>query len=365
MPVSASGFELQALQFIWQSALVLALAALMMPLGLMLKRKYEEWRNLRRSARRDKLSGFIMASLRSPMDTALKNLPAPEPGDELIIMNIALDLLRVMRGSDGERVITILKSWNMFPYLRQLSERGSRGRRIQAITLLGHFNDTESLVVLIGHAGAKEMYVQLAALRCLAERGATQYIGRIIEQLHRTRRTNVLMLADVLGRFGETAVPSLIKLLHSNTSRDVRVAAIMAVDRIGSLETIEPLLQVLHDPAPQVRAQAAGTLGRLGDMRAGPALTHCLVDADRDVRLQAAIALGNLSYTQAMPYLAKALGDREWWVRFRAAQALYKLGNNGVAMLKALSRSEGETGILAAQVLGEMGASNAGLHRAA
>lgn len=365
MPVSATDFEIQALQFIWQGALALALLALLLPVGLVLKRKYEEWRASRHSLRREELSQFIRASLRSPLDAALKNLPALRAGDEAIIVHIVLDMLRVMRGSDGERIIQVLKNWNLFSYLRRISEKGSRGKRIQAITLLGHFNDTESLVVLMGHAGEKDMYVQLAALRCLAERGATKYIGQIIEKLQRTRKTNALMLADVLGRFGDSAVPSLTRLVESVAAPDVRIAAIMATERIGSLEIIEPLLRILHDPHAGVRAQAINTLGRLGDMRAGPALTHCLVDANRDVRLQAAIALGKLSYQQALPYLVKAFNDSEWAVRFRAAQALGKLGNNGTAMLRSLSRTEGAAGSLASQVLGEMGDSNAGHSRAA
>jgi hypothetical protein len=359
MPASPTGFELQALQLIWQTALALTALSLLLPAALVLKRKYEDWRGAQRHERREELSRFILAGLRSPLPVVLKNLPELQPGDEAIIVRIVLDLLRVMRGNDRERLIQILRNWNLFPYLSRAARKGPRGKRIQAITLLGHFNDTESLVILMGHAGDTDIYVQLATLRCLAERGATKYIGPIVNELQKARKTNALMLADVLGRFGDSAIPSLVRLLQSGANADVRVAAIMALERIGSLSSIDPLLKILHDENAEVRAQAASTLGKLGDVRAGAALTHCLVDAGRNVRLQAAIALGSLSYHKALPYLVKAMNDSEWWVRFRAAQALYKAGNNGIAMLKSLSRTETEAGMLAAQVLGEMGGHDA------
>ncbi len=365
MPASPTDFELQLLQLIWETALLLALLAVLVPVGLVLRRKYEEWRESLRTARRAELSKFIYASLRPPLAVALKNLPELGPGDEPLVMRIVLDLLRVMRGTDRERIVQIVKSWNMFAYLRQLAETGVRGKRIQALTLLGHFDDTESLVVLMGHAGAKDMYVQLAALRCLAERGATKYIGQIIDKLQLTRKTNALMLADILGRFGEKALAALVKLLQSRASTDVRVAAIMAIDRIGSLETIEPLLQVLNDADAEIRAQAVCTLGKLGDVKAGPALAHCLEDENKEVRLQAAVALGKLSDQRALPALTRTLNDKDWWVRFRCAQALYKSGNNGIAMLKSLSQIKNDAGILAAQVLGEMGDHDARHPRAA
>jgi hypothetical protein len=365
MSASATSFDILFLQLIWRSALALMLLAMLVLAGLVMKRKLEEWYEVHRSARREELSAFIHAALRSPMDVTIKNLPDLYPGDEAIILRIALDMLRIMRGGDRARIVHILQNWDIFPYLRGLAEKGSRGKRIQALTLLGHFNDMKSLVVLMDKTTAKDIYVQLAALRGLAERGATKYIDQIIENLQTARKTNALMLADILGRFGEPALPSLIRLIQSDASSDVRVASIMALDRIGSLAAVKHLLPILDDPAAEIRAQAASTLGKLGDSRAGAALIHCLDDDGRNVRLHAAQALGQLSYQPALPSLVQAMEDKEWPIRFRAAQALYKLGNNGIAMLKALCRIDNESGILARQVLGEMNGRDAGYYRAA
>jgi hypothetical protein len=364
MLVSVTSFDIQFLRLVWHGALALVFLSMLVLGGLILKRKYDEWRAFHRSARHVELASFIRAALRSPMEVAIKNLPELGPDDEAMVMRIALDLLRVMRGGDRARIVGLLQEWNLFPYLRCLSEKGSRGKRIQALTLLGHFDDTKSLVVLMGKASADDIYVQLAALRSLADRGAVKYIDQVIEKLHTTRKTNALMLADILGRFGEPALPSLTRLMQSNASVDVRVASIMAVDHIGSLDVVDPLLSILNDPVPEIRAQTVRTLGRLGDTRVGDMLTRCLDDADHHVRLQAAQALGQLSYQPALPSLVRAMEDDEWWIRFRAAQAIYKLGNNGVAMLKALCRIDNEAGILARQVLGEMSGHDAGHYSA-
>jgi hypothetical protein len=354
MLTSATSPETQILQLIWQSALILILSSLLVTAILIFKRKLEERREARKNARYERLSNFIHATLRLPPDIAIKNLPELGDGDEAIIMRITLDMLGIMRGNDKGRVIDILEKWNLFPYLRQLSEKGARGKRIQALTLLGYFSDIKSLIVLMDQTTADDINVQLAALHGLAERKATKYIDEIIERLQVTNKTNSLILADILGRFGENALTSLLRLMQSKAGIDVRIASILAIEQIGSLEAIEPLLQALTDPEAEIRAQAASTLGKLGDAKAGAALMHCLSDESKDVRLQAVLALGQLSYQEALPALVKALDDKEWSIRFRAAQALYKLGDNGIAMLKALSRIDNEVGALVSQVLGEM-----------
>ena len=53
----------------------------------------------------------------------------------------------------------------------------------------------------------------------------------------------------------ESAVPELAKLL-SHTEERVRKAAVVALAKIGTSATVEPLRQALKDPVPSVRTQA-------------------------------------------------------------------------------------------------------------
>ena len=63
-------------------------------------------------------------------------------------------------------------------------------------------------------------------------------------------------IAELCGELKlESAVPELAKLL-SHTEERVRKAAVVALAKIGTSATVEPLRQALKDPVPSVRTQA-------------------------------------------------------------------------------------------------------------
>ena len=71
----------------------------------------------------------------------------------------------------------------------------------------------------------------------------------------------------------------------------------MAADLLGKqrvLESIDPLVQALHDPQWLVRLHAAKALGRIGDPRVCDALSVALSDEHASVRRQVIRALGQL-----------------------------------------------------------------------
>jgi HEAT repeat protein len=92
----------------------------------------------------------------------------------------------------------------------------------------------------------------------------------------------------------------------------VRETATDALARIGDA-AVPALIDALHDPDQEVRAQAAQALARMGN-RAAPAvdaLVEALNDPNEDVRRGAARALGQIGSEaeQAVPALINAIRD--------------------------------------------------------
>ena len=353
MPASAIVSESQVLQAMWTVSLALSLLSLAVMACLILRRLAAQRREKKMAERRKEISSCMYAALKSPIALTANSLPAISAAEYPDVMRISLDRLRSLRGEDVHRTVELLELWNLPPYVRRVAESGRKGRRIQALTLLGHFSDDESLAVLLRQAGAGDTYIQIAALRALALRGAKQHIGQIVASISRSKKTNTLMLSDILHRFGEPAVPTLLQLANSDANLDVRVSALMALGSIGALEAVDELIALSDDKAPEIRARAIAALGQIGDDRAADAIVGHLAESEIGVRLQTVQALGRLQISSTMPKLAACLADDNWWVRYRAAEALHHFGHMGIAALKAFSARNDRVGLIAGQVLGE------------
>ncbi|MDX2028868.1 MAG: HEAT repeat domain-containing protein [Alphaproteobacteria bacterium] len=350
---SLSGFETVLLRNLWHASLVLALMALGVAILLFLRRIYENHRNAKRKNRRGELERVFWGAMAAAQPLLPSTLPRLNRDDAMLVCDLALDILRPLRGEEANRVIRLLQSWPLRSYARQTLAQGRRGQKIRMLSLLAHFDDGESLHLLQQHISDRDFYVQLAALRSLAGRNAVEAMPAILEELSRAKRQNSAMLADVLGRFGEPALPMLTALAASQAQMEVRLAAITAMTSIGSLDAVPGLVELASDSLPDIRAQAIRALAGFGDIRAEPVVLQALNDSEDYVRTQAAGAAGRLQIYAAAPMLAVLLSDPVWWVRYRSAEALYRMGVIGQALLRAHSTEHDRAGETAAQMLAE------------
>jgi hypothetical protein len=127
---------------------------------------------------------------------------------------------------------------------------------------------------------------------------------------------------------------------------DVRDAALGAVVNQGAA-AVPPLMELLNDPTPNVRAVAATALGRIsleqGDERALAPLANLFEhDADPVVRMNAALALGMTGNPKAVPPLAAALDTSDLQLRRIVAVALFQVNRREV-IPPAVRRLQQET----------------------
>src|SRR5215813_64394 len=183
--------------------------------------------------------------------------------------------------------------------------------------------------------------------------------------LHSSNATERAFAACALGRVGAVeAIPALINLLGDDTpiqpikcwdSGDWSPArhtfkqaspGEQAAIALASLSqaAVEPLIAALNNGDPSVRRNAAWAIGEirggLGTNRnaAVEPLIATLSDVDPWVRVAAAFSLGEMRSSEATESLIAALGDAEWNVRWMAAWALGEMkARTAVESLTSLS----------------------------
>ncbi|MFD2174720.1 HEAT repeat domain-containing protein [Rhodobacter lacus] len=352
--------EENLLLLIWKISLVLALGAIAIFAVLVAARARSTRRERRRQVRARELSALMHTVLQSPVDLPPECLPKLAKKDFPILLDVALEMIRTVRGSYVDQIIALVTHLGLYPHLALEAAQGGRASRRKALLLIGYYPDDRSRDILFAAARDPDPYLQITALRGLARHGEID-CSDVLRALAKTTQTNTLMLADVLGRFGETALPVLHDLATTvpdgadeTARRHVRRAAIMAIGTIGALGSTTVLRGLLRERDAPLRAAAATALGRIGDPVAVPELAALLRDKAVEVRIRAAEALGELQDEIALPALVMALNDAAWGVRFRAAEALGRTGGKGLVALRAIARRDGPEGEIASQVLAEM-----------
>lgn len=323
---------------------------------LLAKRHLQDVEHVSAIGRKARWKKYIYAAIYSPVHLDENALPEIEDTDRRVIMDLSLDIMRGMEGKDNIRVTELLTIWQMQPYIFKIVRTGAKGRRIRALTVLGYFMDTASMPVLLESLAAEDVYVRLAALRALAIRQAVQCLPQIVQSMTMAGAVNIPLLADTLRRFGEPIVPSLINIVHDEKSDvSIRAACIAALGSIGSLKSVDDLIAAMRDSDPVVIMQSLDALGKIGDARAIYNAILLMKHDHPGIRAKASHLLGILQQPAAIPSLSENMDDEKWIVRFHAARALYSIGERGIAILRAHAANNDRSGVIATQILAEMG----------
>ncbi|MEP0958030.1 HEAT repeat domain-containing protein [Microcoleus sp. FACHB-1515] len=147
------------------------------------------------------------------------------------------------------------------------------------------------------------------------------------------------MAAGVIAAQGTKAIAPLTNLLGE---AEWRLLAVQALSQIRHSETIAPLLEVVQDADPQIRAAAIEALSSFHDVRIPPVLLNALGDIAAPVRREAIVGLGfHQQLADAIvPRLQACLYDFNLEVCRQAAIALGRLQSPAAAdALFALLRS--------------------------
>lgn len=91
----------------------------------------------------------------------------------------------------------------------------------------------------------------------------------------------------------------------------LRATAVRSLGVLGQSKSVEAIIAILRDDAPEVRWVSALVLGRMKDTRAIPGLREALSDSHSLVRQEAILSLGYLGDTQAQERIQRMLEKDE------------------------------------------------------
>jgi len=145
---------------------------------------------------------------------------------------------------------------------------------------------------------------------------------------------------ESLREFGSALVEPVIDLLH-DPDPDIRSGAIAVSAGFEDVRIVPSAIELLHDPDWWIRLSAADTLGRIKDPRAVEPLIATL--SDSDVKRAAIEALGRIGDIRALPALGRMLSDSSPDVRIEVMQALKHFKHPQVhSALSAVANSDAD-----------------------
>ncbi|MFQ3615075.1 MAG: HEAT repeat domain-containing protein [Cyanobacteriota bacterium] len=140
------------------------------------------------------------------------------------------------------------------------------------------------------------------------------------------------MAATAIAGFGKMAIAPLAQLLQTPSTR---LLAVQTLAQIQDPDVVQPLMQLLRDPNPQVRATALSAIGSARDRQIPGILIAALGDSAAAVRQVAVMELGFrndlLPDCDLVSLIHPLLLDASAGVAQQAAIALGRLGTNPAA----------------------------------
>jgi hypothetical protein len=208
-------------------------------------------------------------------------------------------------GIRGSYVATFARIFNgavvtqLVPYLLE-------PRRAQRATMVLRRAGEPALDVLVGLIGTSQSVTERVAYFEVI-RGVTRATERVLNLMHRAEWQIVRNVAELVGEARiDEGVTTLAALLDHQDARVARAAAI-ALGRLGSPATVEPLRRVFREAGPELKAAVAGAIGgEHARALTAPLLAFAESESNPDVVKACLRALGRIGTPAAVQALTKA-----------------------------------------------------------
>lgn len=216
------------------------------------------------------------------------------------------------------------------PLIEALRDRDSTVRWSAARTL-GVIGSEMAVEPLIASLKDPYIEVKDTAASSLGWMGDDRAVEPLIELLSEVASKPRVAAAYALGRFKGKKVAEALTWHLTDPDPQVCAGAASSLGRIGSEEVLDLLIEHLTDDAPEARRGAIRGLGRIGSEKAVPHLLNSLsTDPDEKVRETVLEALGEIGSVETVQPLVEA--NAILFVRHYAAQALAQVSARTLAL---------------------------------
>ncbi|QMS92299.1 HEAT repeat domain-containing protein [Nostoc edaphicum CCNP1411] len=200
-------------------------------------------------------------------------------------------LQQLILGANSEHPEIVKNREYLLKLALSMLEMGDFQQRWEITKVLTHLGNIAipPLIEILEDEEAEEELRWYAA-RTLGEFQHPEAIAPLLELLKSDDDEELKAIAaTALGQMGTVAIAGLSELL---SDEDTRLFAVRSLSCIPQIETITPLLSVVQDPQPAIRAAAIEALSSFHDERVPPVLLNALDDMAATVRRAAVLGLG-------------------------------------------------------------------------
>ena len=200
--------------------------------------------------------------------------------------------------------------------------------RVLVTDILGDIADLRALPGLVTALADRDRRVRMAAIVAIGKLGTESSDLLLLEALESGDSEVADIAARALVSAGAAVSHRIMELMKREPNPDLRARAARILGQMKEPLALGPLIDALKDNDEWVRASAAHALGGLLNPAASVPLIACLNDAHPPVRAAAADALGELRDLSATEALQPHLQDGQASVRAAATRALGRIGDN-------------------------------------
>ncbi len=334
MSVLHENSDVSLLAVFWGISAIFFFAAVFICAVIVVRRYVRNRHFLKRQRRKDRYHDFIMKALKGEIDPE----ETPLTCDIRDMAEVLLHYFRTLKGVKHHKLQSLISRNESEGRLIEATRDGISGTRMSAMKVLSYIDTQESLNAI--HAGltSDNKYIRLTAARSLARRKAFMFLDDIYESLEEAFWNAPQILADILARLGDKAVPFLENVVKSHRSDYQVIASLRALKLLMPPDTRLDIDQLINSDNPQIisAALALSTVSRYQtDI---DALALGLESESTHVKINAAKLAVEVRRSDLVPQLYKLSNDPLNWVQYWALKAIWNTGNSGRQFIENLAR---------------------------
>ncbi|MBA4138677.1 MAG: hypothetical protein C0518_15335 [Opitutus sp.] len=334
MWASPPGSDTALLSGIALACCLCAAAAIVVWCGVFFVRAHRLRRARLEAVAEEALTGLVLDQLSGYGSSAVRLQGLPE-WKRRLLLRVLQNLIEQTKGRDQASLIAILRDAGFHAMATENLRRGRPAERQAACSVLGFFDDADSIDALQVALHDRDEAVRLTAARALLQKDRIDSLRELLRLLPFSLLDPPLALTEIFAHLPSRLDAEATTLLRERALPPewLRMLAI-ALARRQVFDAFDAIAALRNAPEPRVRSAAWVALTLLGDPRAGELVADGLADESADVRQVAGHCAGKLGGPEVLPAMTAQLSHGSWWNRYHAANALLEFGRDGAAELE-------------------------------
>ncbi|HEX4949423.1 MAG TPA: HEAT repeat domain-containing protein [Blastocatellia bacterium] len=321
-------------RLVWGIDLLLLLTILLLLLLLIAWR----FKLMLEASRTERLFSLWEPLLIESLEETLTEVPRVAKRDRLTWLRLWNRFSESLKDPVREKLNHLARMVTMDQSALEFLRKGNRAEKMVAMTALGQLREERAWELLLTLAHQKEPLLSLTAAKALLRIDAERALPLIVSLIAIQEEWSAPGVAAMLREVGpERLTPSLIDaVLNAAPHQAPRLV------RYLSLAWPEHTIPVIHQllSTAQYPETLTACLKLCQDPDMLGVVRQCLGNAHWQVRVQALNALSRMGTVEDIPRVLACLEDEEWWIRYRAAQTLTQLPGMTPERIDELARAQ-------------------------